>query len=134
MEITRATDTPTNPAPPDYFTGLVWMEAIHTIPTEPPVVVLSVQFAPGARTNWHTHPMGQTLYITDGVGRVQSRDGPVREIRGGDTVWIPAGEEHWHGAAPNRAMTHIAMQHKIEGRTADWLDAVAEGEYSAQPR
>jgi quercetin dioxygenase-like cupin family protein len=133
MEITPATETATRPANPDYFTGTVWQEPILTTPAAPEVMLVRVLFAPGGRTNWHTHPCGQTLYVLEGEGRIQRRGEPVRRIVPGDTVWIPPGEEHWHGAAPGRAMAHIAMQAMAGGRTADWLEPVSEADYAAEP-
>ena len=97
------------------------------------VAAIRVTFLPGARTNWHSHPFGQTLFVVSGVGRVGVRGGPVRVIRPGDTVWIPPGEEHWHGAAPDGPMAHIAIQEKDDGRTADWLEPVADADYLRTP-
>ena len=110
MDIHLAGSRPTRRAPPEYFTGTVLQDPI--IQTEAPARLAStrVSFEPGARTAWHTHPLGQTLYVISGVGRVQAKGGPIREIRPGDVVWIPPGEKHWHGASPTNAMTHIAMQ------------------------
>jgi quercetin dioxygenase-like cupin family protein len=90
-----------------------------------------VSFEPGARTAWHSHPLGQTLYVISGVGRVQTKGGPIREIRPGDVVWIPPGEKHWHGGAPSTAMTHIAMQESLDGNYATWMEQVTDAEYSA---
>jgi quercetin dioxygenase-like cupin family protein len=92
-----------------------------------------VSFEPGARTAWHTHPLGQTLHVLTGVGRVQSEGGPVREIRPGDTVWIPPQEKHWHGAAPGNAMVHLAFQESLEGSHVTWLEQVSEEDYRAEP-
>ena len=91
-----------------------------------------VSFEPGARTNWHTHPLGQTLYVLSGVGRVQTKGGPILEIRPGDVVWIPAGEKHWHGASPANGMTHIAMQEALDGSFVNWMEPVTDEEYSAK--
>ena len=88
-----------------------------------------VSFEPGARTAWHTHPLGQTLYVVSGVGRVQTKGGPVREIRPGDVVWIPPGEKHWHGATQTNAMAHIALQEAFEGKPVDWLEQVSDEQY-----
>jgi quercetin dioxygenase-like cupin family protein len=131
MKVIRATEVPTKPADPDYFTGSVWQEPIHRTPTQPPMTSLHVHFAPGGRTNWHTHPLGQTLYVLSGVGLVQTRGEPAQTIRAGDTVWIPAGEEHWHGATPTRAMSHLAMQAAVDGTAATWLEPVDEDSYRA---
>ena len=90
-----------------------------------------MSFEPGARTAWHTHPLGQTLYVISGVGRVQTKGGPIREIRPGDVVWIPPGEKHWHGASPTNGMTHIAMQEALDGVYSTWMEHVTDAEYSA---
>jgi quercetin dioxygenase-like cupin family protein len=95
--------------------------------------IVMVTFAPGARTHWHTHPMGQTLIITAGTGRAQTEGGPVVVLHPGDTIWFPPGERHWHGAAPDAGMTHIAVQAALDGRTVDWEDPVADGDYLAEP-
>lgn len=113
----------------DHFTGEVWQEPINSAPAPARVASIRVTFLPGARTNWHTHPFGQTLFVVSGFGRVGTRGGPVRVVRPGDTVWFAPGEEHWHGAAPDSPMAHIAMQEKDDGRTADWLEPVAEDDY-----
>ena len=135
MELKPAGDTVTKPANPEYFVGTVLMEPIHVTPggTHTPVASLRVTFLPGGRTNWHTHPAGQTLYVLSGEGRFQTRGARVRRILPGDTIWIPEGEEHWHGAAPHRQMTHIAIQHKVDGITANWLEPVMEADYTAAP-
>ncbi|GMG82921.1 cupin domain-containing protein [Paralimibaculum aggregatum] len=131
MEITTAAEAGTRPAPADYFTGQVWQEPVARTPTAPPLAALKVSFAPGARTHWHTHPLGQTLHVLSGIGLVQARGAPARLIREGDSVWIPPGEEHWHGAAAGHAMCHLALQH-VEGDAAvTWLDPVSEAEYAA---
>ena len=118
-------------ADPAYFTGTVWQEPVIEAPEPARVRALRVTFEPGARTAWHTHPLGQTLHVLSGVGRVATRVGPVQVIRAGDTVWIPPGEEHWHGAAPDQMMCHLAIQEALEGRVADWLDQVSDAEYRA---
>jgi quercetin dioxygenase-like cupin family protein len=131
MKLIPAGARPSRRAPSDYFTGVIWMDPIVT--TEAPARLVSnrVSFEPGARTHWHTHPLGQTLYVLSGVGRVQSEGGPLREIRAGDTVWIPPGEKHWHGAAPGNAMVHIAMQEALDGNYATWLEQVSDADYGA---
>jgi quercetin dioxygenase-like cupin family protein len=91
-----------------------------------------VTFEPGARTAWHTHPLGQTLIVTAGVGRVQRWDGPIEEIRPGDVAWIPPGEKHWHGAAPKTAMSHIAVHENLDGRGVDWLEQVTDAQYEGR--
>ena len=123
---------PTRKAPPDYFTGTVMQDPI--IATEAPARLVSTQvaFEPGARTAWHSHPLGQTLYVISGVGRVQAQGGPVREIRAGDVVWIPPGEKHWHGASPTNSMTHIAMQEALDGSYATWMEKVTDADYAAK--
>jgi len=133
MKITEAAETRSKAANPTYFTGAVWQEPIVTTPADgpTPVMALKVIFAPGGRTNWHTHPAGQTLYVLEGEGRVQLRGEPARRIGPGDVVWIEPGEEHWHGAAPERAMTHIAIQHVVDGAAVTWLDPVSEADYAA---
>jgi quercetin dioxygenase-like cupin family protein len=119
--------------PADWFTGTVWQDPI--IETQAPARVRSarVSFEPGARTAWHTHPLGQTLYVIHGLGRVQTWDGPVREIRAGDVVWIPPGEKHWHGASPNAAMVHIAIHEAQDGKHVDWLEHVTDEQYAVEP-
>jgi quercetin dioxygenase-like cupin family protein len=119
--------------PPEWFTGTVWQDPI--IETTAPARVRSarVSFEPGARTAWHTHPLGQTLYVVSGLGRVQTWGGPVREIRAGDVVWIPPGEKHWHGASPKAAMVHIAMHEAQDGKHVDWLEHVTDAQYAAEP-
>ncbi|NVN86277.1 MAG: cupin domain-containing protein [Rhodopseudomonas sp.] len=131
MEIFLAGLRPTRRAPAEYFTGTVWQDPIVTAEAPARLVAVRVAFEPGARTAWHTHPLGQTLYVVTGVGRVQTQGGPVREIRPGDTVWIPPGEKHWHGAAPANAMTHIAMQEAVDGSAVTWMEQVTDEEYGS---
>jgi quercetin dioxygenase-like cupin family protein len=130
MKIIPCGSRPSRRAPANAFTGTVWQDPI--IEAEPPGLLKSnlVMFEPGARTAWHTHPMGQTLYVTSGSGRVQSWGGPIREIRAGDVVWIPAGEKHWHGAGPNTQMTHISMQEGHDGVVVEWLEHVTDEQYA----
>jgi quercetin dioxygenase-like cupin family protein len=132
MDIHIAGSRPTRQAPREYFTGTVWQDPI--IATEAPARLVStrVSFTPGARTNWHSHPLGQTLYVISGVGRVQKQGEPVREIRPGDVVWIPPGEKHWHGGSPTSAMTHIAMQESLDGSYATWMEPVTDAEYAVK--
>ena len=113
----------------DYFTGTVWQDPIIEAPAPARVRSAWVRFEPGARTAWHTHPLGQTLIVTAGGGRAQRWGGPIEEIRPGDVVWFAPGEKHWHGAAPTTAMTHLAIQEQLDGRTVDWLEPVTEAEY-----
>lgn len=129
MKLIPCGSMPTRVAPEDYFTGRVLQTPI--VEADPPsrVRALLVSFEPGARTAWHTHPLGQTLHIVSGAGRVQAWGGPVREVRAGDTVFFPAGEKHWHGAGPATAMSHIAVQEALDGVTADWLEKVSDEQY-----
>ena len=113
------------------FTGTVWQDPIIEAPGPARIRSARVSFEPGARTAWHTHPLGQTLYVVSGIGRVQLWGGPVREIRAGDTVWIAPGEKHWHGASPNAAMVHIAMQEALDGNHVTWLEHVSDAQYQA---
>ena len=129
MEIRPCGTTPALAAPADYFTGTVWQEALCDPPETRSLRSLLVTFAPGARTHWHTHPLGQTLAVLSGCGRIQSRGGPVQTIRAGDVVWIPPGEEHWHGAGPETPMRHIAMQEVEHDGGAHWLEPVSDAQY-----
>lgn len=133
MQITRSS-LETKIAPADGFAGNVYVDTI-AVPTDPSRVSAAVvHFAPGARTAWHTHPNGQTIFVTEGIGRCQRRGGPVEEIRPGDRVFFEPGEEHWHGAALDRFMVHIAMADADdEGTTVSWRDHVTDEEYGAQP-
>jgi quercetin dioxygenase-like cupin family protein len=116
--------------PPEHATGTVWQDPIVDAPAPARIRAVLVHFEPGARTAWHTHPLGQTLHIVSGVGRVQTWGGPVREVRPGDTVWFAPGEKHWHGAAPTSAMTHLAMQEHLDGKSVDWLEPVTDEQYN----
>jgi quercetin dioxygenase-like cupin family protein len=133
MDITKAGTVPTRRGPAEYFTGTVWQDPINQAPAPARVNVGRVTFEPGARTAWHTHPLGQTLFVLSGCGRVQSEGGPVREIRAGDVVWIPPGEKHWHGAAPTTMMCHLAVQEQLNGSPATWLEHVTDAQYQAAP-
>ena len=130
MDIYKAASRPTNEANPEYFSGTVWNEAIVTAPDPARIRALRVHFAPGGRTAWHTHPLGQTLYVVSGVGRVQKLGEPIREILPGDTVWIAPEEKHWHGAAPDHAMVHIAFQEALDGKHIEWMEKVSEEDYN----
>lgn len=130
MEITPAGSADTRRGNKDWFTGAVWQDPIVEAPEPARIRAVRVSFEPGARTAWHTHPLGQTLYVVSGVGRVQSWDGPLREIRAGDTIWIPPGEKHWHGAAPNVAMVHIAFHEHANGTHVEWLEQVPDEIYA----
>ena len=129
MEITRTDTVTSRLADPAYFTGRVWQEPVIGEAAGTDVRALRVTFEPGARTAWHTHPRGQTLHVLSGVGLIATRAGAREVIRAGDTVWIPPGEEHWHGAAPDRMMCHLAIQESQDGRAADWLEQVSDAEY-----
>lgn len=131
MDIHRAGSQPTRKGKADWFTGTVWQDPIVEAPDPARVRALRVAFEPGARTHWHTHPLGQALHVVAGVGRVQKDGGPVQEIKPGDTVWIEPGEKHWHGAAPETAMVHIAIQEAINGSPVDWLEPVSDADYTA---
>ncbi len=131
MEIYRVGSRPSGKVPAEYFTGVVRIDPLFNAPAPARVVGVSVTFEPGARTAWHTHPLGQNLVVTAGCGRVQLWGGPVQEIRPGDVVWIPPGEKHWHGAAPTTAMTHTAIQENLDGKTAEWLEQVSDEQYNA---
>jgi len=132
MDIHLAGSRPTRRAPDDYFTGTVWQDPIIMAEAPARLNCSRVSFEPGARTAWHSHPLGQTLYVTSGIGRVQAKGGPIREIRAGDVVWIPPGEKHWHGASPTNGMTHIAMQEALDGVYSNWMEHVTDAEYSAK--
>lgn len=130
MKITRAGATPSTAGPADWFTGTVRIDPLFAVEAPGRAVGVHVTFEPGARTAWHTHPAGQTLIVTFGRGRVQREGGPVEEIRQGDVVWFPAGEKHWHGAAPDIAMSHIAIQEAIDGSTVTWMGKVSDTDYA----
>jgi len=131
MDIYLAGSRPTRRAPKESFTGTVLQDPIITPQAPARLAANRVAFEPGARTAWHTHPLGQTLYVVFGVGLVQTKGGPVREIRPGDVVWIPPGEKHWHGGAPTTGMVHIAMQEALDGNYVTWMEHVTDAEYSA---
>jgi len=133
MDIHPAGSRATRRAPSESFTGTVWQDPIISTPAPAHLASNRVSFEPGARTNWHTNPLGQTLYVISGVGRVQAKGGAVHEIRPGDVVWIPPGEKHWHGAAPTTGMAHIAMQEALDGSYVKWMEPVTDEEYSAKP-
>jgi quercetin dioxygenase-like cupin family protein len=131
MEIKRAGSEPSGKGPSDWFTGTVRIDKLIDAPDPARVVAASVTFEPGARTAWHTHPLGQALIVTGGCGRVQLWGGPINKICPGDVVWIAPGEKHWHGAAPTTAMTHIAMQEKLDGKAVTWLEKVTDEQYNS---
>lgn len=130
MEITRIGSQASSAGPADYFTGSVRIDPLFKAPAPARSSGVNVTFEPGARTAWHTHPLGQTLIVTAGVGRVQREGGSIEEIRPGDVVWFPPGEKHWHGASPTTAMSHIAIAEVLEGRSADWLEKVSDAQFS----
>ena len=132
MEIKRSGSQPSGKGPADYFTGTVRIDPLFNPPAPARVLGASVTFEPGARTAWHTHPLGQTLIVTAGCGRAQHWGGPIEEIRPGDVVWIPPGEKHWHGGSPANAMTHIAMQESLDGSHATWMEPVTDEDYAAK--
>ena len=131
MEISRSGARVSTSAPADYFTGPVRIDRLFDAPDPARVAAASVTFEPGARTAWHTHPLGQTLVVTSGCGRAQRWGGPVEEIRPGDVVWFPPGEKHWHGATAATAMTHIAIQEKLDGRAVEWMEQVTDEQYQS---
>lgn len=132
MDIYRAGTRETRKGNPDYFTGSVMLDPIADAPAPARIKAVRVSFEPAARTAWHTHPLGQTLHVMTGVGRFQTWGEPVREIRTGDTIWIPPGEKHWHGAAPTTSMVHLALQEELDGVQADWLEQVSDADYAAE--
>ncbi|MBP1860878.1 (R)-mandelonitrile lyase [Rhizobium herbae] len=132
MEIKPCGSRPSVRPPAEYFTGSVRLDPIIDAPEPARVRSAAVTFEAGARTAWHTHPLGQTLIVTSGSGLAQTWGGPIREIRAGDTVWFPPGEKHWHGAAPTTAMTHIAIQEALDGKAVDWMEFVSDEQYQGK--
>jgi quercetin dioxygenase-like cupin family protein len=131
MEIIRSGSRPSERGDPAHFTGTVRIDPIVRAPDPARVAAATVTFEPGARTAWHTHRLGQTLVVVSGFGRVARDGGPAEEVRPGDVVWIPPGERHWHGASPTTAMSHIAIQERLDGVAVDWLEQVGDEEYDA---
>jgi quercetin dioxygenase-like cupin family protein len=131
VDITKVGSVPTRRGPADYFTGTVWQDPVIEAPAPARLRGSRVSFEPGARTAWHTHPLGQTLHVLSGVGRVQTWGGPVREIHPGDTVWFPPNEKHWHGAAPTTGMAHLALQEGLDGKHVTWMEHVTDEQYMA---
>src|SRR5438128_6654737 len=129
ITITRAGSQPSNKGPAQFFTGSVRVDPLFPATAPSRMSAGSVTFEPGARSAWHTHPVGQILIVTAGVGRVQQWSGPVQDIRPGDVVRIPPGVKHWHGAVPTAAMTHIALQETLDGKNVDWLEKVSDEQY-----
>ncbi|HEX9094080.1 MAG TPA: carboxymuconolactone decarboxylase family protein [Coriobacteriia bacterium] len=132
--VTRSGAQASRQGPPENFTGSVRVDQQFQASAPGRALGARVTFEPGARTAWHTHPLGQTLIVTSGVGRVQRWGDPVDEIRPGDLVWIPAGQKHWHGASPTTAMSHIAIVEQLEGKSVDWMEKVADEQYAAPVR
>jgi len=131
MEIKRSGSQPSGKGPAEYFSGTVRIDPLFEASDPARVGGASVTFEPGARTAWHSHPLGQMLIVTAGCGRAQSWGAPIQEIRPGDVISIPHGEKHWHGAAPTTAMTHIALQGYVDGKAADWMEQVSDDQYQA---
>jgi len=129
MEIKRVGSQASANGPADWFTGTVRVDPLFHAPDPALVSGASVTFEPGARTAWHTHPLGQTLIVTAGRGWAQREGGPIEEIRPGDVAWFPPGEKRWHGATPATAMTHIAIQEKFDGKVVDWMEQVTDEQY-----
>ncbi len=134
MDITRSGSQPSNKGQAEYFTGSVRIDPLFQAEAPARARGASVTFEPGARTAWHTHPLGQTLIVTTGRGLAQRWGGPIEEIRPGDVIWFPAGEKHWHGATTATAMTHIAVQEQLDGKTVDWMEKVSDEQYQERLR
>ena len=132
MDIKRNGSQPSARGPAEYFTGNVRIDPLFEAPEPARALGVSVTFEPGARTAWHTHPLGQILIVTAGCGLVQRRGGPIEEIRPGDVVWCPPGEKYWHGATATTAMTHIAIVEALDGKTVDWMEKVTDEQYQAR--
>jgi len=129
MDIKRSGSQPSGKGPAEYFTGTVRIDPLLEAADPARVVGASVTFEPGARTAWHTHPLGQTLIVTVGSGLAQRWGGPIENIRPGDAIWFPPGEKHWHGATATIAMTHLAIQERLDGKTVDWMEKVSDEQY-----
>ncbi len=129
MDIRKSGSEPSGKGPAEWFTGTVRIDPLFTSPEPARANAAHVTFEPGARTAWHTHPLGQTLIVTSGRGLVQRWGGPIEDIRPGDVVWFAPGEKHWHGAAKTTAMTHIAVQERLDGKVVDWLEHVSDEQY-----
>jgi quercetin dioxygenase-like cupin family protein len=129
MEIKRNGSQPSRPGPQEWFTGSVRIDPLFQAPAPARAGAACVTFEPGARTAWHTHPLGQTLIVISGFGWVQRDGGPIEEVRPGDVVWFPPGLKHWHGATPTTALTHIAIQEALDGKSVDWMEKVGDGQY-----
>jgi quercetin dioxygenase-like cupin family protein len=134
MEIRRSGSQPSGKGPGEWFTGSVRIDPLHQPAAPARAMSANVTFEPGARTAWHTHPLGQTLIVTSGLGLAQRAGGPIEEIRPGDVVWFAPDEKHWHGASPTSAMSHIAIQEQLNGKFVDWLEHVTDGQYSGEAK
>ena len=132
MKVTHPGDVPSRRAPEEYFTGKVWMDPMIQAPAPARLQVTKVSFEPGARTAWHTHPLGQTLYVLSGCGLIQREGDRIETIKPGDVIWIPPGEKHWHGASPANGMVHLAMQELQNGSAAEWLEKVTDEDYAGR--
>jgi len=132
MEIARVGSQPSGKGPADWFSGTVRIDPLFQASSPARVAGAAVTFEPGARTAWHTHPLGQTLIVTAGYGLAQRRGGPIEEIRPGDVVWFPPDEKHWHGASPTTAMTHIAIQEALDGKVVEWMEKVTDEQYQSK--
>ena len=130
MEITRLGSQPSAKGPADWFTGSVRIDPLFQPNGHRRAAAAIVTFEQGARTAWHTHPLGQTLIVTSGVGWVQREGGPVEEVHPGDVIWFSPGEKHWHGASSTVAMTHIAIQEQLDGKAVDWMEKVSDDQYT----
>jgi quercetin dioxygenase-like cupin family protein len=129
LNIVRGGSQPSSKAPSEHFTGVVRLDPLYPANAPSRGAASYVTFEPGARTDWHTHPLGQTLVVTAGAGRIQRWGGPVESYRQGDVIWIPPGTKHWHGASPVTAMTHIAITEHVDGKVVDWMEKVSEAQY-----
>jgi quercetin dioxygenase-like cupin family protein len=129
MRITRSGTQPSQKGPAEYFTGSVRIDFLFQASDPSRASGAQVTFEPGTRSAWHTHPLGQVLIVTSGVGRIQQWGGPVEEIRAGDVVWTAPGVKHWHGASPTTAMTHMAIQEQLDGKVVEWMEKVTDEQY-----
>jgi quercetin dioxygenase-like cupin family protein len=132
MEITRSGSRPSSTGPAEWFTGTVRIDSLFQAHDPARAAGASVTFEPGARTAWHTHPLGQTLIVSAGRGLVQCWDGPIEQIGPGDVVWSPPGEKHWHGASPTTAMTHVGIQEHVDGKVVEWMEQVTDAQYKQE--
>ena len=133
MKITRSGSRPSGKGPAEWFTGVVRIDPLFVAEAPARAAGNTVTFEPGARTAWHTHPLGQVLIVTSGLGRVQREGEPIEEVRPGDVVWFEPGEKHWHGASPATAMTHVAIQEVLDGKAVEWMEHVSDEQYRGEP-